>query len=142
MAIQFVTQNIKFKLKNKSTIKTWIDKVILQNKKATGNIVFIFTNDEDLLELNIKFLNHNTFTDIITFDYNEGTKVNGEIYVSVDRVEENAKKLSLEFESELHRVIIHGILHLCGYKDKTKIDSGNMRTQEDKALVLLKRLNK
>jgi probable rRNA maturation factor len=89
-----------------------------------------------LLEINVKHLKHNTLTDIITFDYTENKKINSDIFISVDRVTENAKKFKVDFETELNRVMIHGILHLCGYKDKTKTDAELMRKKENWAITL------
>lgn len=134
MAIVFNNNNDKFKLKKSALIKKWIEKVAAKEKRSVGDLSYVFMSDEELLKINQQFLKHNTYTDIITFDYSENKKISGEIFISVDRVEENAKKMGTTFEDEIHRVIIHGVLHLCGYKDKTKIDSDNMRKQEDKAL--------
>lgn len=138
MAITFSNSNSTFSLKAKTRIKSWISDVVKKEKKAMGNLSYVFTSDEDLLAINKQYLNHNTYTDIITFDYSEGKTISGEIFISVDRVIENSEKIGTTFEDELQRVIIHGVLHLCGHKDKTKIDSDNMRRLEDKALRLLK----
>lgn len=138
MAISFSNDNIIFNLKRKSELKIWIKSVIEKEKHFLGNLNYVFTSDESLLKMNIEYLKHNTYTDIITFNYNEGKKVSGDIFISVDRVKENAKKFDVSFEEELHRVIIHGVLHLCGYKDKTKADSDLMRRRENRALYLLK----
>lgn len=137
MAISFTTQNIKFVLKSKGQIAEWIKKIIVAEKKIVGQVNYVFLSDEDLLKTNIEFLNHNTYTDIITFDYCEDKKINSDILISVDRVKANAKKFNTLFEDELHRVMIHGVLHLCGYKDKSKKDSAIMRQKE--ALCLSKR---
>ncbi len=134
MPISFNNQSIPFKLKEKSKLKLWIKFIAEKEKHTLGTINYVFCNDEELLEINIKHLNHNTFTDIITFDYTEGTKINSDIFISVERVSENAKKFQVHFEEELHRVMIHGVLHLCGYKDKTKLDSELMRKKENWAL--------
>lgn len=134
MAIVFSNNKDKFKLKKSALIKKWIEKIAAKEKRSVGDLSYVFMSDEELLKINQQFLKHNTYTDIITFDYSENKKISGEIFISVDRVEENAKKMGTTFEDEIHRVIIHGVLHLCGYKDKTKIDSDNMRKQEDKAL--------
>jgi rRNA maturation RNase YbeY len=134
MAIHFHNQHPSFKLKQAPKIKTWVKKIISLEKKKPGAINFVFTTDDDLLKVNLQFLNHNTYTDIITFDYTEEKTINSDVMISVDRVEENAKKLKVEFQEELKRVIIHGILHLCGYKDKTKADSELMRKKENWAL--------
>ena len=138
MAISFSNDNITFNLKRKSELKSWIRSVIEKEKYALGNLSYTFVSDESLLKINIDYLKHNTYTDIITFNYNEDKKVSGEIFISVDRVKENAKKFDVNFEEELHRVIIHGVLHLCGYKYKTKADSDLMRKKENASLRLLK----
>ncbi|MGZ4044158.1 MAG: rRNA maturation RNase YbeY [Bacteroidia bacterium] len=134
MAITFNTQHITFKLKQGTKIKPWIKKIIELEKKQLGQLNFVFTSDEDLLKVNQQFLKHDTYTDIITFDYSEGKKLSADIMISIDRVEENSQKLKIDFHEELKRVVIHGVLHLCGYKDKTKADSEVMRKKENWAL--------
>lgn len=134
MAISFQNQDIDFKLKHKTRLKTWIKTIIESKKKKKGELNFVFTHDEELLDINSKFLNHNTYTDIITFDSCEGKTINGDIIISVERVKENAKKFKVSFETELHRVMIHGVLHLLGYNDKTKKEEKEMRSMEDWAL--------
>lgn len=134
MAITFTSQHIDFKLKQGAKIKSWIKKIIELEKKQAGQLNLVFTTDEDLLKVNQQFLKHDTYTDIITFDYTEGKKLSADIMISVDRVEENAAKLKLDKQEELKRVIIHGVLHLCGYKDKSKADSELMRKKENWAL--------
>jgi rRNA maturation RNase YbeY len=134
MAITFHSQLKNFKLRNPAKIKVWIRKIISSEKKICGDLSFVFMSDEELLKINRQFLNHDTYTDIITFDYTEGKKINGEIMISVERVEENSGKLNTGFDEELRRVIIHGVLHLCGYKDKSKADKKLMRQKEDTAL--------
>lgn len=134
MAINFSNNGIKFFLKEKTRLKNWIKKVIeLQNKK-TGEISYLFCDDEHILEVNQTYLNHDTYTDIITFDYVDGDVISGDILISVDRVGENAEKFGLPFEQELHRVMIHGVLHLLGNKDKTDSEAKSMRAKEDEAL--------
>lgn len=137
MAITFNTQGTDFSLKKKAALKNWIAAVAKKEKRTCGNISYIFCSDEELLKINIQYLNHKTLTDIITFDYTEEDKIAGDIFISVERVEENAEKYKVDFENELHRVMIHGILHLCGYKDKTPKDEKLMRKKEDEALALL-----
>lgn len=132
--ITFQSQEIPFKLKESTKIKTWIKKIIELEKKKSGDLNFVFTSDEEVLKANIQFLNHNTYTDIITFDSCEDKTINGDIIISVERVEENAKKFDVSFETELKRVIIHGVLHLCGYKDKSAKDAELMRSKENWAL--------
>ena len=132
--ITFQSQEIAFKLKESTKIKAWIKKIIELEKKKTGELNFVFTSDEEVLKANIEFLNHNTYTDIITFDSCEGNTINGDIIISVERVDENAKKFEVPFDTELKRVIIHGVLHLCGYKDKSPKDAELMRSKENSAL--------
>lgn len=132
--ILFTNADKKHAQKNKKAISQWIIETIEKEKKECGQIAYIFCSDNYLLDLNQRFLNHNTYTDIITFDYSEGKTLNGEIYISIDRVKENAQKFEVDFENELLRVIIHGALHLAGYKDKTKEQKEKMRKKEDASL--------
>src|ERR1044072_6261475 len=131
MAISFQTQDVKFKLKEVTRIRAWINTVIRSEKRKTGEINYLFTNDEEVLKANIQYLGHSTYTDIITFDSTEGNVISGDIIISIDRVKENAAKFEAAFETELRRVIIHGVLHLCGYKDKTSKDAAAMREREN-----------
>lgn len=132
--ISFHNQSISFKLKEKTKIKQWIKTITEKEKHKLGDINYVFCTDDELLEINQKHLNHNTYTDIITFDYTESKTINSDIFISIDRITENAKKFEVTFEDELHRVMIHGVLHLCGYKDKTKADADLMRKKENQAL--------
>lgn len=132
--ITFQNQSIAFKLKEKTKLKSWIKLITEKEKHTLGDINYIFCSDEELLEINLKHLDHNTYTDIITFDYTEGKKISSDIFISIDRVTENAGKFKVSFEDELHRVMIHGILHLCGYKDKSKADAELMRKKENASL--------
>ena len=135
--ITFNNQDISYTLKNKTLLKQWIKATIEKKKRKTGDINFIFCSDEHLLGVNQQFLNHNTFTDIITFDYSKDDSkmpISGDIFISVERVEENAKKFGKTKENEMHRVLIHGTLHLLGYKDKTKATKAEMTKQEDLCL--------
>lgn len=134
MPITFQVEKIKFNLKKKITIKLWIAKVLRLEKKQVGQINFLFTNDEEILKKNIQFLQHNTYTDIITFNYCKDKIINGDIIISIDRVKENAEKFKSDFEEELKRVLIHGVLHLCGYNDKKTADTELMRKKENWAL--------
>jgi rRNA maturation RNase YbeY len=134
MPITFQVEKIKFNLKKKITIKLWIAKVLQLEKKQVGQINFLFTNDEEILKKNIQFLKHNTYTDIITFNYCKDKIINGDIIISIDRVKENAEKFKSDFEEELKRVLIHGVLHLCGYNDKKTADTDLMRKKENWAL--------
>lgn len=125
-----------FFLDNDSQISEWVQSIILKEGLETGEISFIFCDDTYLHKLNVEFLNHDTLTDIISFDNTLGEQINGDIYISVERVTENAKTFKSSFNTELHRVIIHGILHFCGFKDKTDREAKTMRTKEDEALLL------
>ncbi len=141
MAINFITQHIKFDLQQKMAVKNWIKAVIESKNKKLGELSFVFTSDEELLKVNQQYLNHNTFTDIITFDNSSKNLVNGDIIISVDRVYENSNKFKVEPEEEMKRVIIHGVLHLLGFKDKKKSDAEQMRKAENRALNLFYNLS-
>jgi rRNA maturation RNase YbeY len=137
MPARFYEQDIKAGLKNKRKLSAFLDSLVLkhrgQMKKVQLN--YIFCGDAYLLEMNQQFLDHDTFTDIITFDLsNASDELQGEIYVSIERVRENAAKFAVSYDDELHRVIFHGALHLCGFKDKKAADIKEMRAQEDKCL--------
>ena len=134
MAILFHDYSFKSGIKDKRKIKAWIDAVVEKENLKAGNINIVFTNDEDLREINIKYLSHNYYTDIITFDYSEGNSVSGDIYISVERVQENAEKFHVEKRMEMLRVIIHGILHLTGYNDSDESEKEKMRYMEDESL--------
>ena len=136
--ISFNNQSISFKLKDKTKLKQWIKIITEKEKHRLGSINYIFCTDDELLEINIRHLNHNTLTDIITFDYTEDKTISSDIFISIDRIAENAQKFKVSFEEELHRVMIHGILHLCGYKDKSKADAELMRKKENTSLKLFK----
>ena len=130
MPVQFLSQQLSFSLKKKAVVKKLILAIIKKEKQKAGNIVFTFCDDKFLLALNKKFLKHNTLTDIITFQYPD-EKLSSEIFISIPRVKENAKKFKVPFKNELNRVMIHGVLHLCGYKDKTTTSKKEMRKKED-----------
>ena len=140
--INFLKADISFVPKQKKLLRQWIALTIQAHHKKLGQIDYIFCSDEHLLQMNKQYLNHHTLTDIITFDYsNELTaEVAGEIYISINRVRENAEVFKCTFNDELHRVMIHGVLHLCGFKDKTKNQKQIMRAQEDEAIKYLKKL--
>lgn len=121
----------EFQLQNERTLSEWISSAITKEGFNEGEINYIFCDDAYLLDLNIQFLDHDTLTDIISFDYTLGRQINGDIYISVERVRENAEDYEASFENELSRVLIHGILHYCGYKDKTVSDEANMREKEN-----------
>jgi len=137
MPIRFFSPNIRFSLTKKSVVKKLISSVLRKEKEKAGGINFIFCNDKFLLSLNKKFLKHDKFTDIITFQY-PSKEISGEIFISVPRVKENAKKFGASFENEMQRVMIHGILHLCGFKDKSPEQKKKMRKREDYYLNLFK----
>ncbi|GGX19734.1 rRNA maturation RNase YbeY [Aquimarina muelleri] len=122
--------------KNETFLIKWINSVILSEKKTEGEINFIFCNDEYLLKINQEFLNHDTYTDIISFDNTLGNQLNGDIFISIDRVRDNAIEFNVQEEEETRRVIIHGILHFCGYKDKSKEEESLMRSKENEKLLM------
>lgn len=138
MAIYFSTENIDFELEDASRVKKWITAVVDAQGKRVGNLNYLFCDDAYLIGVNQTYLNHDTYTDIITFDYVEGNVVSGDILISVERVRENAKLFNTSFEQELHRVIIHGVLHLLGQADKSDEDAAEMRRKEESALDLWK----
>ncbi|WP_282017773.1 rRNA maturation RNase YbeY [Salegentibacter mishustinae] len=133
--INFYSEN-DFKLQEEKSFDTWIRKVISSEKKQLGEINYIFCDDHYLYKINLKFLDHDTYTDIISFDNSEGDELNGDIFISTDRVTENAKEYNVDFSDELKRVMIHGILHLCGYGDKTESEAALMRQKEDEKIAL------
>ena len=126
-----------FTLKNQKKLVKWISDVISSEGFQVGEINYIFCNDSYLNKINQEFLNHDTFTDIISFDYTLGKEVGGDIFISIERVLENAEKFNEVFENELYRAMIHGVLHFMGYKDKTKKEKTLMRTKEDEKIFTL-----
>lgn len=136
MAIQFSFQT-NYPLKSRTKIKQWIKQIIESKGKKTGNITYIFCDDEYLLEVNKQYLQHDYYTDVITFDYVENDLISGDIFISTDRVRENALAFGSSETEELHRVIIHGALHLLGLKDKSEKEASQMRQAENEALKLL-----
>lgn len=133
--IHFFTEGVDFKVKEKARIRTWFSQALKDYGKIEGEINVIFTSDELLRKINIKYLNTDTYTDIITFDLSdEEGIVSGDIYISLNRVKENSLKYKTSFEIELRRVLIHGILHLLGFEDNTKASKDRMRRLEDKFL--------
>lgn len=125
-----------FNLEQEEQISKWILKNITSEGYEEGEVSFIFCDDDYLHKLNVEFLNHDTLTDIISFDNSLGRQINGDIFISVERVLENSKTFKTTFLNELHRVIIHGILHFCGFKDKSDADAKVMRSKENEALLL------
>ena len=137
MAINFFSEEIKFDLPQKLRRKAWLKKISQSEGFKIGELNFIFCSDEYLYQINVDYLNHHTYTDIITFDNSEEEKIiEGDIFISIDRVRENASKHQQDEASELSRVISHGLFHLMGYKDKSKDESEAMRTQEGLAIKL------
>jgi len=126
-----------FKLENEGSIQHWISACIENYGFNEGELNYIFCDDEYLLKLNVEFLDHDTLTDIISFDYTMGKLISGDIFISVERVRENAKIFNQSIENELNRVIIHGVLHYMGFKDKNQADKDAMTAEEDKCLALL-----
>ena len=119
------------KLSNTEDINLWINNVIKEEEMIIGELVYVLCNDEYLLKKNIQFLNHNTLTDVITFDYSDDKIISGDILISTERVVENAKIFNVNYLTELHRVMVHGLLHLLGYKDKIEKDANIMREKEN-----------
>jgi len=136
-AILFFSEKIRFKLSDSKKTASWIKSVIKKEGAKLQSINYIFCSDEYLKEINTKYLGHKTYTDIITFNFNPSVvDLEGEIYISIDRVRENAKTFKSDFQEELHRVIIHGVLHLIGFTDKSKSEKAFMREKEDTYLSL------
>jgi probable rRNA maturation factor len=135
-SINFFSEKIRFSFKPERKTARWIKSIINGNGFNLSEINFIFCSDEHLGEINLQYLNHKTLTDIITFDYSDGDHLQGDIFISIPRVKENALKFKVDFDTELHRVIIHGVLHLMGFKDKTKSQKAAMREKEDACLSL------
>ena len=137
MSVSFHSEGISFTLNNKRKLKPWILKCISLHNKSCGDINVVFCDDEYLLSVNKTYLNHDYYTDIITFDYSQKDLISGDLFISITRVKENANELNIEFIAELYRVIVHGVLHLLGYKDKTKLEKEKMRDKEDEMILLM-----
>lgn len=135
--ITFQAENIDFPKIKKQATKNWIKLVAENYGKKIGDINYLFCTDEKILEVNNQYLSHDFYTDIITFDYSEGNKISGDIFISLDTVRTNSQKYNTGFMEELHRVIIHGILHLCGIDDKSEHEEKAMRQAENKALKMI-----
>jgi len=127
---------IDFKLEKPKMLQDWIENTILNEDKKIGELNYIFLDDEALLKINQEHLQHDYYTDIISFDYTLGRIISGDMFISIDRIRDNAVQFSNSFQDELHRVMIHGVLHYCGYKDKTETDIKEMRAKEDYYLSL------
>lgn len=125
-----------FQLENEEFFSEWIEQVVLSENKMLGEVNYIFCDDEYLHKINVEYLDHDTLTDIISFDYSEGNLVQGDIFISVERVADNASDFSVPFNEELKRVMIHGVLHYCGYKDKSENEKRIMREKEDEKIKM------
>lgn len=125
-----------FNLDNEEAIAAWLGNSITSENKKEGEINYIFCDDEYLHKINVEYLNHDTLTDIISFDYSIGNELHGDIFVSIERVKENAVDFEVAFEEELKRVLVHGILHYCGYKDKAEAEELLMRSKEDEKIAM------
>lgn len=134
--VNYYFEDTAFKLKAKTKIKNWLKLVAESEVYTLGSVSVIFSSDNYILDINQRFLQHDYFTDIITFDYSEGSKISGDLFISVDSVKENSIEYGTDFEDELHRVIVHGILHLIGYDDHTDEDVRIMRSKENYYLSL------
>ncbi|MDR1090766.1 MAG: rRNA maturation RNase YbeY [Prevotella sp.] len=137
MAILYQAEDVKLPSMKRRKITNWIKAVADSYRKKTGDIAFIFCSDEKILEVNNQYLQHDYYTDIITFDYSEGDVISGDIFISTDTVKSNAGQFGTDYDTELNRIIIHGILHLCGINDKAPCEREHMTECENKALSLL-----
>lgn len=135
MSIKIYYDKIKFRIHKTGEIKKFLEKVIMVERKVPGDLKFIFTDDETELEINRKFLWHDYYTDVITFDYSDGNKINGEIYISTETLKKNARIYNAGMKDELMRVMIHGILHLCGYNDDDKKSKELMFGRQEELLM-------
>jgi rRNA maturation RNase YbeY len=134
--IHFNESDISCRVKHRLAVRSWLGQIIESKNKSVGEISIVMCSDERLWEVNRKYLNHDFYTDIITFDYSEGGEISGDLMISYDRVKENAKEEKVTVQQELRRVMAHGVLHLLGFKDKSEEDAAEMRSQEDDALDL------
>jgi rRNA maturation RNase YbeY len=140
MPITFFSEQVPFTLKNKIKIRNWINDSIKNEQSSLGSINYIFTSDKYLLGINKEYLNHEYFTDIITFNYCQENQINGDIYISIDTVKNNSQRFDVSFVDELHRVMIHGVLHLIGFNDLTEEQKIIMRQKENEYLERVKNL--
>ena len=125
-----------FTLDNEEQVADWIERIIESEDKELGEISYIFCDDEYLHKINVEYLDHDTLTDIISFDYTEGDIISGDIFISIERVLDNANDFNVPFETELKRVLAHGVLHYCGYKDKSEADEQLMRAKEEEKMAM------
>ncbi len=135
-SINFHLEELNYRIRNIRLLKLWISQSVSKEARDLGNLNIVLCTDDYLHKMNVEHLDHDTLTDIITFNYNEDSTINGDLFISLDRVRDNAQELSENLTDELHRVMIHGVLHLCGYKDKSLKDSELMREKEDFYLSL------
>lgn len=135
--VEFSSEEIEFELNNEQSATEWLLKIIERAGCVLRSLNFVFCSDEYLHRLNVEYLDHDTLTDIITFPYASPPDIEGDIFISIDRVRDNASDFNVSFEQELHRVMAHGVLHLCGFGDKTPAEQKTMRSKEDEALALL-----
>ena len=135
--IDFQTVNVEMPAINQTQIRAWVADVAADYGRRVGDITYIFVDDEEILRVNREFLQHDYYTDIITFDYNDGRRLSGDLFISLDTVRSNAEGLQVAYEQELHRVIIHGVLHLCGINDKGPGEREIMEAAENRALSKL-----
>ena len=138
MPVYFHSEETRFYLTNRKIYRHWVENFIKSKSKSLGELNFIFTNNDYLLKINRQYLNHNYYTDVITFDYNELELISGDIFISVDQVRENCRDMNVSFTNELCRVMIHGVLHLLGYRDGNSEERSKMRMLENEALKILK----
>lgn len=137
--IQFISEEVDFELTQADELENWITQIIAEHNFILQNLTYIFCSDDYLHEINLTYLHHDTLTDIITFNNADDEQtIEGDIFISIDRVRDNASQLNLSFEEELHRVLIHGVLHLLGYDDKDTLAENEMRAKEDYCLSLRK----
>ncbi len=141
VAINFFSEDIDFIPTKQPLLEKWITVTVSKEQAICGELNLIFTSDKYLLTINKEYLQHNYYTDIITFNYNEGNTINGDIFISIDTVENNSRLYNVSFEEELHRVIIHGVLHLLAYDDKSAEEKEQMREKENEYLAHLKNLS-
>jgi probable rRNA maturation factor len=139
LKIKFYYDKIKFRLRDTATIRKFLDKVIREEKLIPGDLNFIFTDDAEILKINNEFLDHNYFTDVISFGENAGDIVNGEIYISIDTVRNNAREFNTDIREEVIRVMVHGVLHLCGYDDMNEKDRDAMMKRQENRVVEFRR---
>ena len=135
--IDFSSVEIEYELENDNQTSSWLEAIIEREGCRLGTLNFVFCSDEYLHRLNVEYLDHDTLTDVITFPYATPPYIEGDVYISIDRIRDNAKDFEVPEPQELHRVMVHGVLHLCGYRDKTEEESRLMKKKEDEALELL-----